>query len=160
MTRRPAPRRGNRVVRWLNSRGSILVLFGAGFVFCVVAAFSQHADAVTLRDHGQRAEATVTAVHGGRAAYVTVEFTTATGQQVSADVGNYRWSPTPHVGDTSTVLYDPDDPSGLVADVRQGPDFFSVWLFVAGAVFAAAMWWATHTGWIDWEERARRRSRW
>ena len=150
-------RRGNWFVRFTNSRGFALTLFGIGFVLCVVGAISQHQDAVTLRDHGVRAQAVVTAVHGGKDNYVTLEFTTASGEPVTADVGNYRWSPSPHVGDTPTVLYDPQDPSGLVADVRQGPDFFSVWLICAGAVFAAVMWWLTLTGRIDWAERARRR---
>lgn len=144
-------------MEFTNSRRFALTLFGLGFVLCVVGAISQYEDAVTLRDHGVRAPAVVTAVHGGRDSYVTLEFTTATGEDVTADVGNYRWSPSPKVGDTPTVIYDPRDPSGLVADARQGPDFFVVWLIAAGGVFAAVMWWLTFTGRIDWREAARRR---
>jgi hypothetical protein len=111
-----------------------------------------------LRDHGLRARAVVVAVHDTKNdPHVTLRFTTQHGETVSADVGNYRWSPAPKVGDTPTVIYDPADPTGLVADARQGPDFFVVWLAVAGGGFSAAMWWLTFTGRINWREVARRR---
>lgn len=153
----PRQRQGNWFVEFTNSRGFVLAFLGLIAALCVVMSISAYADAVSLRDHGRRAQAVVTDVHDGRRdSYVTVQFMTPSGENVTADVSNYRWSPTPHVGDTPTVLYDPEHPADLVADVRLGPDFFVVWLIVGGAVAAAVTWWLTFTGQINWREMARR----
>ena len=122
-------------------------------VVCAVFSLGTYRDAVTLRDHGARATATVLEVHCGRSSWVALRFTTATGREVTADVGNYSRNPRPRVGDRQVIIYDPSDPDGLVADVRTGPDFDLPWLLGAGALLAAALVWPTFTGRMDrlWE---------
>ena len=132
------------------------MLWAFGLVFCVGAVLVSYSDAATLRDHGVRAEAVVTGVHeGSRDSYVTVDFSTRTGRSVSAEVGNWDWSDEPHVGDMQTVLYDPSDPSGLVADTRQGPDFLATWLFAAGFVACLVLFVLTYSGRINWSGKAK-----
>jgi hypothetical protein len=126
-------------------------------LFCVGCVAVSYSEAVALRDHGIRTPAVVTAVQDGRDSYVTVRFMTRAGTTVTADVGHYEWQPEPRVGDGPTVVYDPDDPAGNVADVRMGPDFLSPWLFAAGAVAAAGAFLGTWTDLIDWGRAARER---
>lgn len=71
---------------------------------------------------------------------------------MTAEVGNYRWDPKPKVGDQPALLYDPGDPSGNVADVRRGPDFFSVWALIVGGLLAAGLVWPTWTGRLGWDK--------
>jgi len=80
---------------------------------------------------------------------VVVRFPDIRGNEVTAEVGNYRWEPKPRVGDRPELVYDPDNPSGNVADVRMGPDFLSVRAFTAGALVAAALAVPTWTGRLD-----------
>lgn len=119
---------------------------------CAVFCVGTYRDAVTLRDHGVRATATVLEVHDGKSSWVVLRFTSGTGREVTAEVANYRWDPHPRFGDRPTIIYDPSDPSGLVADVRTGPDFVAPWLLGAGGVLAAALVWPSFTGRIDWSE--------
>src|SRR3954451_1100850 len=98
-----------RFIDVTNSRRFVLWFLALWVVVCVLVALISHSDAVALRDHGVRTQAVVTEVHDGRDAYVTLEFTARDGQLISADVGNYRWSPRPRVGDEPTIIYDPDD---------------------------------------------------
>jgi len=142
---------------WSNSRRVVLCFLAFCALVCVGGVGVSYSDAVALRDHGIRTPAVVTAVHGGRSSYVTVRFTTRAGTTVTADVGNYDWQPDPQVGDEPTVVYDPDDPPGNVADVRMGPDFLNPWLLAAGAVAAAGAFFGTWTGRIDWARAARKR---
>lgn len=111
-------------------------------------------DASDLRDHGVRTRATVTEVHGGKGSYVVVSFTTTTGQEVTAEADNYSWHPRPRVGDVQDIIYDPEDPQ-LVADVRTGPDFATVWFAAVMAVGSAGLAWPTFTGRINWARRRR-----
>jgi len=141
----PIGRVRRRFSSWSNSRGAVLFLLGFGVLFCAGGVAVSYCDAAALRDDGITTPAVVTAVHDGHDAYVTVRFTTAAGRTVSADVGNYDWQPEPRVGDEPTVVYDPDDPSANVADVRLGPDFLSPWLLGGGAVAAAAAFLGTYT---------------
>ena len=150
------PRR--RFVEVTNSRRFVLVFWAFWFVVCVGGVLKSYSDAVTLRDHGVRAQAVVTHVHDTtKDSYVTVHFTTPAGRSVSAEVGNWDWSPQPHVGDVRTVVYDPSDPSGLVADARMGPEFFLAWLFGAGALSSAVLFVLTYTRRINWSALAERR---
>jgi hypothetical protein len=130
-------------------------LLGVVAVAAAVGAVACWTDAVALRDHGIRAEALVLQVHGGKNSYVVLEFATRDGRDVTAEVGNYSWRPTPRSGDTATILYDPADPTGNVADVRTGPDFLAAWLLGAGAVIAAVVSVLTFQGRIDWDRFSR-----
>ncbi len=126
-------------------------------VFCLGGVGVSYSAAVELRDHGIRTPAVVTAVQDGRSSYVTVRFTTPAGTTVTADVGNYDWQPEPRVGDQPAVVYDPDDPTGNVADIRMGPAFLTPWLLAAGAVAAGGAFLGTWTRRIDWARAARKR---
>lgn len=132
----------SKVVSWL------LVAVSFGCLFGGVVAYQ---NAVALRDHGARAIGSVIAVEDTRRdSYVVVRFTTNGGSEVTAEVGNYLWDPSPQVGDEANLLYDRNDPTGNVADVRMGPDFFSVWALLAGALLAGALVWPTRSGRLDW----------
>jgi hypothetical protein len=121
-----------------------------------VGAFVAYDAATSLRDRGQRVVGAVVEVHdGGRDSYVVVRFVDGNGRPVTAEVGNYRWDPKPKVGDQPEVLYDPGNPSGNVADVRMGPDFFSVWALIVGGLLAAGLVWPTWTGRLDWDNLRR-----
>lgn len=120
---------------------------------CALGAVVAYGAATTLRDHGVRVQGEVVEVHTERRDdYVVVRFQDSHGEEVRAEVGNYIWSPTPQVGDRPQLVYDPEDPSGNVADVRAGPDFFSVWALVIGAGVAAALVAPTWTGRLDWNK--------
>jgi hypothetical protein len=143
----------NRFVAFVNSpriAASFLVLVTLG---CAVGAVIAHGAASALRDHGSRATGEVVEVHTERRDnYVVVRFQDARGHEIMADVGNYMWDPEPKVGDRPQVVYDPDDPSGNVADTRTGPDFLTVWALVAGGLLAAALVAPTWTGRLDWNK--------
>lgn len=153
----PVGRMRRSFIEWSNSRRTVLWFLGICTRACIFGAYIAYTNAVTLRDHGVRARAVLTAVHDGRDSSVTLQFTTRDGRSVTADVGSYYWSPHPRVGDTPTIIYDPTDPSGLVTDARLGPDFFVVWLVAVGGVIASVVFVLTYTGRINWLAIARRR---
>ncbi|SOD74679.1 uncharacterized protein DUF3592 [Jatrophihabitans sp. GAS493] len=99
----------------------LLLLVG---VFVILLSLNALDDAQALRDHGVRAEARIVAVHDGAkpsTSFVTLVFQGPKGE-VRADVGNFKFSPEPKVGQRPTVVYDPRDPAGNVADIRMGPE--------------------------------------
>jgi len=146
-----------RFIELSNSRRFVLWFWAFWVVVAGVGVLISYTNAVALRDHGVRTQAVVTEVHDGRDSSVTLQFTTRDGQTVTAEVGAHFWSPEPRVGDTPTIVYDPSDPAGLVADARIGPDFFAPWLFGAGGVVAITLFILTYTGRIDWLGIAKRR---
>lgn len=81
------------------------------------------------------AEAVIAEVHDGFGSndYLAVDFETAFGQQVHAQLVEGYWSPYPRVGDVITIRYDPSEPTELLRDVRRGDDRG---LVVIGAVAA------------------------
>ncbi|WP_433355545.1 DUF3592 domain-containing protein [Microtetraspora malaysiensis] len=89
----------------------------AAAIFFLLAAIAEGISVNGLRDHGLRAQATVVEVHGGRSSYVMAEFTTNRGQFVLVEVDDYYWIPRPQVGDTATLIYEPDNPAN-VQDAR------------------------------------------
>jgi hypothetical protein len=145
-------RRRRSFEHWVNSprtAGWFLVIIAA---VCAVFAVSTYQNAVALRDKGLTAEAEVLEVHDGRSGYVVLRFRTQEGRDVTADVGNYYWRPKPRVGDRQTVLYDPAQPDGNVADTRMGPDFMATWFLGVGGVIAAGLVRPTFTGRINWRQ--------
>lgn len=149
-------KRPNRLVTFVNSAkvaAGFLVLATLG---CAAGTVVAYQSAIGLRDHGVRTIGEVVEVHDiGRDDHVVVLFRDNQGVEVSADVGNYLWDPTPRVGDHPEVLFDPEDPKGNVADVRMGPDFFSVWALASGAVIAGVLIVPTWTGRLDWNKLRR-----
>lgn len=127
----------------------VAVLAGVGALVAYDAASS-------LRDHGRHAVGAVVEVHdGARDNHVVARFVDGHGRVVTAHVGNYRWDPIPKVGDRPELRSNPDYPAGNVADVRMGPDFFSVWAFALGGLLAAVLVWPTWTGRLDWDKLRR-----
>lgn len=143
----------NRFVAFVNSPKVVAGFLVVVTIGCGIGAFIANAAATALRDHGRVTTGEVVAVRDERRdKYVVVRFEDAQRRGVVADVGNYRWSPEPHVGDRPQIVYDPDNPTGNVADTRSGPDFFSVWALVAGGLLAAALIVPTWTGRLDWNK--------
>ena len=56
--------------------------------------------------------------------------------------------------DRGQARCDPDDPTGNVADVRMGPDFFTVGSG-GGSLVAGGLVWPTWTGRLDWDRLRR-----
>lgn len=118
----------------------------AGVIMCCVATYMWWT-AERLHDHGQVAEATVVGLDRGSRSKasdrVVVRFTSADGRDVTARVGDWDWDNGAAVGQTQTVLYDPDDPASLVADTRVGPRDDSRFLYagtgLAAMVFGALL---------------------
>lgn len=123
----------------------------AGGVVCFVVAalFAGMAldIAVTnlnVPDDAPVAEATIVSVHESRGrfdgdSYVTVEFDTADGRRVRADVADFDWTPEPDVGDSARIRYSPTEPSRYVRDARHRRDWFGpVVLGTFAAAFACA----------------------
>ena len=143
----------NRFAEFMNSRRVAATLLGIATVGCTTGVVFTYGSATSLRDHGIRVTGEVAEVHTERRDdFVVVTFTDVRGQEVSAEIGNYRWDPTPQVGDQPTLTYDPPNPSGNVVDTRMGPDFFSVWAFALGAIAAALLMVHTWTGRLDWDK--------
>lgn len=144
----------NRFARWSNSSrvvGWFLVLAAVGCAFGTYYSLEQ---ATALKDQGVRTQAEVIDVHRARDSYVVLRFHDAQGDEVVAEVGNYRWDPEPRIGDRPTIIYDPENPDGNVADARMGPDFLAPAFFGAGALIAGALVWPTFTGRLDWNTLA------
>lgn len=142
----------NPFVAFVNSRKVVAGFLVLVMLGCGVGAVVAQRAAASLRDHGLRATGDVVEVHHERRdSYVVVRFHDAGGHEVTAEVGNYRWDPQPRVGDRPEVVYDPQDPSGNVADARMGPDFFSVWALLVGCLLSAALVVPTWTGRLDWD---------
>jgi len=74
----------------------------------------------------------------GSHARVSVELTTATGDQVRAEIEDYVWNPYPRVGDNVRVRYNPADPTRYIRDDRLGSDRLSLTLFTVGAILSLA----------------------
>ena len=137
----------------MNSRKVAGWLLAVGALGCTVGAVVTYRSATALRDPGQLVTGEVVEVHPERRdSFVVVRFPDAQGREVTAEVGNYVWDPRPRVGDRPHLVYDPDNPSGNVADVRMGPDVFSAWALAAGALLAAALVVPTRTGHLDWDK--------
>jgi len=143
----------NRFAAFMNSpkvAAALLVVLAMG---CLVGVVITYGSATALSDSGVRVTADVVEVHTeGRDDYVVVTFPDARGERVTAEVGNYKWQPTPQVGDRPVLVYDPEDPSGNVADARMGPDYFSVWACAIGGLVAVLLVVPTWTGRLDWNK--------
>lgn len=156
--------RDRRVPRRLRSRWrpgywlrhpilSLVLCIGFAGLFGLMAGTGLH-DTRRLHEHGVHTPATVVRVHAlGRDSYVTVEFTAADGQQITADVYDFYWRPRPRSGDEVTVVYDPQSPDTILRDARIGDDYglpiFSLALAVGLAVGGSVMLRRTWPVWLD-----------
>jgi len=141
-------------VAWVNSPRVGGVLLVAVVLGCAAGAFHTYLENVALRDRGVVVTGEVVEVHQTSSryedSYVVVRFEDRSGVERRVSVSNYLWSPTPKIGDTPTVVYDPRNPKGDIADTRMGPDWFATWACVVGGLVAAALFWPTWTGRLDW----------
>ncbi|PWU56036.1 hypothetical protein DLJ47_07210 [Micromonospora sp. S4605] len=92
-------------------------------------------------------------VRGGKTTHLTVRFTTATGERVTAEVTDPGTTTRQEVGAPIRLRYDPDDPAGRVADADDGTALGTRWILVVGGVALLAA-----TGWAMWR-RPRRADR-
>ena len=148
-------RRRRAPLAWMNRRLPTTIMLLVVLAVCVVGALVAHADAAALRDRGVRVPAVVTEVHDAKSSWVGVRFTTPDGVVHRAQVGNYDWRSHPKVGDTPTLLVDPDDPEGDAVDVRMGPNDLAVWGFAVGAAVCASLIPPTWSGRLDWDKLRR-----
>jgi hypothetical protein len=149
------PRQTSRgFAAWANSRRVAATLLVVVAVCCVAATLFTFAEGAALRDRGVLARGEVLRVHEASSrfdySHVVVRFADQHGIERAAEVTDYLWSPRPQVGDPAELLYDPDDPEGLIVDARMGPDFFSTWAFGIGGFVAAILAWPTWTGRLNW----------
>jgi hypothetical protein len=143
----------NRFAAFMNSPRVAAALLVVAAVGCLAGVVLTYQSATALRDRGARVTGEVVEVHTERRDnYVVVRFPDAHGNVVTADVGNYQWDPAPQVGDRPHLIYDPADPAGNVADERTGPDFFTVWALVLGALVAMVLVVPTWSGRLDWNK--------
>jgi hypothetical protein len=123
----PEPRRkiGSRLKDIANSQRvtGVVSLFTSVF-FAYLAVSGIQLDAHTGTSAGV-ANGTIVEVHDGDNSYVTVQFVARSGQQVRTNIEDFMWQPTPRVGDTAKVRYDPSNPVRYARDDRMSPDFFS-----------------------------------
>ncbi|MGS2616274.1 DUF3592 domain-containing protein [Micromonospora sp. LZ34] len=89
-------------------------------------------------------------VRGGRTTHLTVRFTTATGEEVTAEVSDPSTRTKQQVGAPITLRYDPGDPAGRVADANDETAVVTRWLLVVGG---GAM--LTAIGWVMWRRPLR-----
>jgi hypothetical protein len=137
----------------MNSRKVSGTLLIAIAIACTLGAVVTYREATALRDHGVVVTGSVSRVHEEiRNNYVVVDFFDAHHDVVTAEVDNYLWDPSPHVGDRPRLIYDPRNPTGNVVDARLGPDFFATWASAGGAILAAALAAPTWSGRLDWNK--------
>ncbi|BCJ75089.1 hypothetical protein CS0771_46330 [Catellatospora sp. IY07-71] len=161
MTRRRRSHRARPHSRWhpgfwlRHPLLSLVLNIAVACVFVLMAEASRY-QTRRLDEHGVRAPAVVVKVDSrGRDSSVTVLFTTADGRRVTTEVHDYYWRPRPEVGDTPTVVYDPQAPATIVRDARMGGDHvLPLLMFVlAGAlgIGGSAM---LVRSWLMWRDNA------
>jgi len=89
---------------------------------------------------GQEATATVSDVLRIRQGYnLQVEFTTATGREVSARLDDFPREPQLKIGDRLHIRYDPDRPDVTLWDVRAPLDFTGATIFLVSLAAVLAL---------------------
>lgn len=138
-----------------------LVSLAAAVVFTALGYDAQEAD--RRLQGAPLADAVVEEVHDGfrRNDYLVVAFTTATGQQVRAELREGYWTPSPEVGDVVRVRYDPSAPTTYLRDVRRGDDAGLAIIGYGAAILFAVLAVASFAGrlpqWIlEYNKRPRR----
>ncbi|MFI5842370.1 DUF3592 domain-containing protein [Catenuloplanes sp. NPDC051500] len=122
---------------WANSAPVTGALCLLATLLCLTGAVAAHRHTSTLRDRGIQAQADV--LRAGSDRSVLLRFTTAKGQEITAEVGALDWDPAPVTGGTAKVVYDPLNPAGSVTDARNGPDRLVTWLLLALALLFAVL---------------------
>jgi hypothetical protein len=122
---------------WANSAPVTGALCVLAMLLCLTGAVAAHRHTSALRDRGIQAQADILRTGGDRS--VLLRFTTAKGQEITAEVGALDWDPAPVTGGTAKVVYDPVDPAGSVTDARSGPDRLVSWLLLGLALFIGTL---------------------
>jgi hypothetical protein len=117
---------------WANSAPVTGALCVLAALLCLTGAFTAHRHTSALRERGIQARADV--LRAGDDRSVLLRFTTAKGQEITAEVGALGWDPAPVAGGTAKVVYDPVNPAGSVTGTRSGPDRPAVWLLLGLAL--------------------------
>ena len=140
--------RGSRLEYWIVV--AILSLAAVGFS---VAGVVQAHDSNVLADRGRVADGEVLFAQGGKDAYITVRFRTATGVEINGDTSNFVDR---EVGDRLQVLYDPADPYRF-QDKAWGIDYVpAIICLVAGFMFTIWTIYVFLRGIPDWMKHYRR----
>lgn len=102
-----------------------------------VATVQEWRNDFALRDRGVETSARVTAVSEGKIDRVHVEFSTADGRRVEALVGQGDEAPGPPVrqGDTVPIVYDPEQPTDDVRDVRAPLNHQTAYMLLGTTIF-------------------------
>ena len=124
--------RVRRPPAWLFALMGIVVV--GGFAFMTVRIWTNDN---ALAERGQQASARVIAVDQGRAGRTRVEFTTAEGQRVQSLVGQGDEGPDLQLGNDVQVVYDPQEPTADVRDVRVEDNHTLAYLTLTATVLGA-----------------------
>jgi hypothetical protein len=138
--------RNSAVRNWMSRpvvTGTFFVAFTLFFLVLMVGYLEEAND---LRHRGLETTARVVGIDQDTSD-VTVEFTTARGDSVTAET-DHRFEPRPNVGDTVRIRYVAHDPT-VVAGTGP-PDYFMVWLMGSGALLFGVVALLSYTGRINW----------
>jgi len=109
-------------------------LVATGFVIAAIQIWS-HDNA--LADRGLRTTAVVVGVHEGRDLRSTVVFQTTDGREVRSRIGQGDEGPDLKVGEEIQIVYDPQDPTADVNDVRASSNHVFAFLMLGMAALLA-----------------------
>jgi hypothetical protein len=110
-------------------------LVAVGFVTAAIRIWNNNN---ALADRGLRTTAVVVGAHEGRDLRSTVVFRTTDGREVRSRIGQGDEGPDLKVGDEIQVVYDPQDPTADVNDVRASSNHVFAFLALGIAVVCAA----------------------
>jgi hypothetical protein len=153
---RRQPVRGRwRAGYWLRHPAFSMAACGLAIgLFGLMAAVTAY-ETGRLNEHGVQARAVLLEVRED-GEYVVARFSTVDGRSIDVPVHDYSWDPAPQVGDTPTVIYDPQAPETLVRDARIAGDYTMTWFAGFVIVFMAGCGWLVAKTWDIWLENARR----
>ena len=90
----------NGLAAFMNSAKVVAAVLAVSAVGCAVFTWLTYADAAAMRDNGVETTAEVVRI---RDSYAVLRFQLQNGQEVTTQVGNYRFNPTPRVGAKQSV---------------------------------------------------------
>ncbi len=120
---------GNKTKKKISDRIALFACYFLAFTSLFAAVYMTQ-ELLQLLNRGERAEAIVSGIHSGARNTKTAiyQFTTSSGQEISARDRFPMYFIRLHTGDRVTVIYDPSDTGLVTADlglwVWQGPAIF------------------------------------
>ncbi|MDR7273557.1 DUF3592 domain-containing protein [Catenuloplanes atrovinosus] len=133
---------------WANSPPVTGALCMLAALLCLTGGLLTHRHASALRERGIQAQADV--LRAGDDRSVLLRFTTAQGQEITAEVGALDWNPAPVAGDTAKVIYDPIDPGHSVTNAYSTPNPLVTWLLCGLALLFGVLAPLSFTGRVRW----------